>query len=437
MRYDRRVFVVLAVSGLLLAPAAVLRAMCAGHSCDEPVKGRAAVPFCSLPDAQRDAITAGFYEGRSPDLLTVTTGQQVVGDTAGSSHSLWPGSTEDLRVPLIFWGGTSTRRTLPEGISLDAVAPTLAEHMGLVRPHPEVRSGRAVAGVLGETPPRLVILIALKGVGRAEFDEHEWPRLREFAEEGVVGEATTGSLPLDPTAVLTTIGTGGMPWQHGITGTLLRNQDGKLARAWAPRASGSVIATLADDMDELHRQRPKIGLIETAVSDRGLIGGGWYIDVDRDVIRTARAPSEAVESFEHVLRRGFGSDATTDLLGVVLEGHAGKVDRAVDAIVRLGDHATDGRSTVVIAGTGTSTSGSGRVLTATEVVTEVDKGTPGTESLIEGATAGGFFVNQRGLARSDAREDDVTSAIRQVRRGDKDVFDDVFADITVAFARFC
>ena len=64
--------VALSVIALILAPAAILRALCAGHSCDEPDEGGANVPFCSLPEERRSQIVAGFREGRSPDVLTVT-----------------------------------------------------------------------------------------------------------------------------------------------------------------------------------------------------------------------------------------------------------------------------------------------------------------------------------------------------------------------------
>ena len=75
-------------------------------------------------------------------------------------------------------------------------------------------------------------------------------------EPGIAaGLATAGSLPLDPTAVETTIGTGGLPSQHGITGTWVRNAQGRLVRAFGPGAPTPVIAALGDDLDQRDGRR--------------------------------------------------------------------------------------------------------------------------------------------------------------------------------------
>ena len=83
------------------------------------------------------------------------------------------------------------------------------------------------------------------------------------------GLATAGSLPLDPTAVESTIGTGGLPSQHGITGTWVRNTQGRLTRAFGPGAPPPVIASLGDDLDAATAGRAKIGLIRTTPGRRG------------------------------------------------------------------------------------------------------------------------------------------------------------------------
>ena len=62
--------------------------------------------------------------------------------------------------------------------------------------------------------PSLVVQVVWKGVGSADLEAHPhaWPFLRAtIAGGGGTLEGTTGSLPLDPTATLTTIGTGGLP----------------------------------------------------------------------------------------------------------------------------------------------------------------------------------------------------------------------------------
>src|SRR2546430_13521233 len=82
------------------------------------------------------------------------------------------------------------------------------------RPHPEVRAGKAVDGVPDGERPRLVLEVAWKGVGTDELrhDPRSWRSLRSLMGRGAATLAgDTGSLPLDPAATLTTIGTGGLP----------------------------------------------------------------------------------------------------------------------------------------------------------------------------------------------------------------------------------
>ena len=144
--------------------------------------------------------------------------------------------------------------SLPPGVGLDAIAPTLERITGLRRPHPEVRTGEAIDGVAaaGETP--LVVLIAWKGVGSRDLEARPgaWPFVRRAMAQGVgTLEAVTGSLPMDPAATLTTIGTGSLPSTHGITGTLLREDDGELSSAWS--APGRRVG----DRDLRRRPRPR------------------------------------------------------------------------------------------------------------------------------------------------------------------------------------
>ncbi len=141
-------------------------------------------------------------------------------------------------------------------------------------------------------------------------------------------DGTTGSLPVDPAAVLTTIGSGGLPSQHGITGTLIRDAQGAAVRAWSARAPTSIIATLPDDWDHATAQRARIGLVAGDEVDRGLIGGTWYLDNDRDDL--AIGPSDPVSEVSRLLGTGYGSDGTTDILGVVLHG-AHATDGSADA----------------------------------------------------------------------------------------------------------
>src|SRR5918997_5439559 len=128
MPSGRRLLVLVAVCAVVGTPAGVLRAMCAGQTCDRSGTGSPRVPFCPLPATVRTLLANGFYEGRSPDVIGVTNIPVAAG--AGSAVTPWPSADvgQDLRVPLAFLGvGVDPRAGLDEGVTLDRVAPTLME----------------------------------------------------------------------------------------------------------------------------------------------------------------------------------------------------------------------------------------------------------------------------------------------------------------------
>lgn len=399
--------VALAVIAVILAPAAILRVLCVGHSCDEPETLTASIPFCSLPDGHRAAIAAGFREGRSPDVIAVE-------DTANGQ-----------RVPLFFYGEGFGEAEIPSGTSLDRVAPTIARAVGFRRAHPEVRSGIALEGTPIVSDARLVLIVALKGIGASNFDGwSQIPVSRGTSRTSSTQAASTGSLPIDPASSLTTIGTGGLPNQHGITGRLIRNDAGRLVSPWGRGAPVSVIATLADDFDERFDQRAKIGLVATERTDRGLIGGNWYIDHDRDDLRFV-GRNMVVSEVRRLLSSGYGRDDTIDLLAVAVDAPSDRAGEIIASLIESGLAASNDKLVVAVAGTGASDNG--------EVnVARIEQAIPGRRDLIEGAVPGGFFVDQGALADTGITEDEVIAAIKGTGR-----FVDVFASITVSFARYC
>ena len=56
-----------------------------------------------------------------------------------------------MRAPLWFLGRGIREGKLPGDVTLDQVAPTLEPMLGLRRPHPDVRSGTAIAGVVKDS----------------------------------------------------------------------------------------------------------------------------------------------------------------------------------------------------------------------------------------------------------------------------------------------
>jgi hypothetical protein len=438
---DRRTLVVVLVALAVAAPAAALRAMCVGRSCLREEPARTRVPFCSLPGELRDLLAAGFRDGRGPHLMAVAGTTPIRGATGVKGLPVpWPQTAPDdwETVPLVFAGeGVRAETEVPDGTVLDDVAPTIAEAIGLHRPHPGVRSGEAIPGLTDRSErPRLVVEVVWKGVGATALraDPTAWPTLRGIIEDhpGTL-RATVGSLPLDPAAVLTTIGTGGLPRDHGITGTLVRNDRGTVVRGWGEASPFSVIAALGDDLDEVFDQEPRVGAVVTNEADRGVAGGTWYVDGDRDDLTIEPRPDRQGEAVARLLAGGYGRDDVPDLLAVVMRGPVKAMDRSLRRVVAAAEAATDGRVLVVVTATGPVEPDG---IPAAEVESRVEEQL-GTD-VIEASATGGFFVDQEVLASTGRSDDSVVRALRSVRGPDgRPLFADVFPQVAVTFARYC
>jgi hypothetical protein len=421
------------VVGLALvgAPAIALRASCVGESCAQEDEVAAAVPFCPLPADLRAQIEAGYRQGRSPDVMAATR----PGGLADVDHVPWPSDPYAPRVnqvPIVFFGHGVIPGRLPDGSGLDRIAPTIAELIGFDRPHSEVRSGTALRGavVSGADPP-LVVEIVWKGVGGVVFSHMATPwatRLR--AQEAWTMNGTTGSLPVDPAAVLTTIGTGGLPSQHGITGTLIRDPQGAAVRAWTGEAPTSIIATLADDWDHATAQRSRIGLVSSDVADQGLVGGTWFLDHDRDDL--VPSPRDPVIAVARLIGKGYGSDDTADILGVVLDGAidgmARQTGAIVDAVQRLVPDAT-----FVLTTTGAAY---GALDHPPDVATSVDRMVG--EPVVSATVPGGLFLDAAEMAAQGITSDDVVRAMDTLRSSSgTPLFADAYPGFAISFSRYC
>ncbi|HEX9124507.1 MAG TPA: hypothetical protein VF984_14300 [Actinomycetota bacterium] len=441
--FGRRLLILLVLLGLLAIPAGALRAACVGRSCAVEV-GSVRVPFCPLPAALRADLVAGFREGRSPDVLAVARTPTVRGATRDPGVAPpWPFLTTrpDTSVPIVFAGtGVDPAAVVPGGTGLDQIAPTLADVIGFRRPHPEVRAGVAVRGVADGAHPRLILEIAWKGVGRADLRSapDAWPFLSSLLRTGAgTLDGTTGSLPLDPTATLTTIGTGGLPSQHGITGTLVRDKRGKVVTAWGRGSPLSVIATLPDDLDQRENQASKIGLVATDPSDRGLTGGNWYLGHDHDAFVTASGPG-AVTAASGLLASGFGRDRVPDVLAVVLDGSIRSMDLRTRQIVVAAREASAGSVVVAVAGSGSAAAHRGADVRVADVVAKVETAVPGDIDVVTGAVPGGLFLNQDALTSLGITGQAAVQALLDVEAPDgSKLFDDAFQGFAVSFARYC
>jgi hypothetical protein len=463
-RIERRAVALLVAATVLGVPAAVMRILCVGGTCEPRGEALAKTPFCSLPDDVRRLIERGTYDGRSPDIVAVTGPSLISGmDAFGQSTSapLWPSTDlpDDGTIPLVFAGtGVREGMELPPGSGLDDVSETIATIIDLRRPHPEVRSGNALTGVETGKSPRLVLEVVWKGIGSNDLERRpqRWPQLRRLMRRGAATtDAVVGSLPLDPAAALATIGTGGLPSHHGVIGTTLRRDvalsssssgtglAGKVVRAWDAPSFETVIATLSDHLDEKLKQEPKIGLIGTDRSDRGLIGGHWYELSDRDTIvmldRTASV-REQVKAVRALLRHGdFGRDQVPDLAGIVLSGPVRELDTVLGRLVRTASRASRRSAAVVVAATGADHSGrADEAMKATTLRKKLERSIPAQEPVVEAVVPGGLYLDQQALARLELSDEVVVSELLAMRSpsGNR-LLADAFPSIAINFGRYC
>lgn len=439
----RRLLILLVVLTAIAIPAGVLQAVCAGRSCDESSDQAARVPFCLLPAAIKEGISNGYREGRSPDVLGVAANVPVYSSADGIAlRAPWPSLHADIdpRVPLVFAGaGVTSGAAVPNGVTFDRVAPTVADAIGLDRPFPDVRSGTAIDGVADAEHPALVLLIAWKGIGSSELEAapEDWPFLATLLAQGAgTLDAGTGSLPLDPAATLTTIGTGGLPSQHGITGSFVRNDEGAVVPAFGNGSPVQVIATLADDLDEASDGRALVGLVATHEADRGLVGGGWY--PDEDPVDVALGDGAAVTpSVEDRLATGYGADGVTDVIGVAMSGPIPSLDARTRRIVTAAERATGGSLLVVVAGTG-APERSGLAVPDSELVLAVEDAVPGTAPAVAAAVPGGIFLDQTALTEAEVTGQVAVDALLGVTDPDgREMMADAFQGFAVSFARYC
>lgn len=383
-------------------------------------------------------------------MLAVPARSAVTGGSAANAAGVpWPAASPepDTSVPIVFTGSRVQHVPLQAGTGLDQIAPTLAAFLAFNRAHPEVRAGKSIPGVdsggLTSVAPRLVLEFAWVGVsgkGLKALPASRTPWLHAQMRTGAgTFQGDVGSVPLDPAATLTTIGTGGLPFQHGITGSLLRSPSGAVVPAWGKGAPTSIIATLPDDFDQAKGQTPKIALVAPAPEDQGLIGGKWYIGHDKDLVEIGGSPVAKVRT---VLATGLGSDATPDVLGVVLQGTPQEMDAESAAIQQLALRAAGGAAGMV-----TVTAGTGERTTSTQTGTDVASTVDDKlgAQVIAASAAGGLFLDPGVQAQAHISSQDVVDALLppdgsgagETPSSPHLALADAFQGFAVSFRRYC
>jgi hypothetical protein len=285
----------------------------------------------------------------------------------------------------------------------------------------------------------LVVEVAWLGVGSSDLGT-AWPPRTAAVVRGqgattMAGDA--GSLPLDPAATLTTIGTGGLPFQHGITGSVIRSDTGGAVAAWTDGAPTSVISTLPDDLRHSFGDRSRVALVAPEQTDRGLVGSGWYLGASPS--RLILGEGDPLPAVTHLLDEGFGSsDGAPDVLGVVVHGGIRTMDRETQALLSAVRARVPG-SLVVVAGTGSRTparAGAGLPVSARRVAAAVDAALGGP--VVAGTVAGGLFLDPKALDAGNLTADAVVRLMAALPApGGGPLFSQAFPAFSVAFARYC
>jgi hypothetical protein len=383
-------------------------------------------------------VIAGFRDGRSPDVLAAT-GAGRVASADGSRLQRWP-SVDDgpPEVPIALLGSAVRPEPIPAGTRLDAIAPTLEGILGVDRPFPGVRSGTAIEGLARDDGSPLAVVVVWKDVGSSDLADapEAWPWLRGamHADGAFTLHGSTGSLPVDPAAALTTIGTGGLPFQHGITGERVRTDSGRVAEAFGRAAPLPVIATFAEDLDERTGQRSRVGLVATSERDRGLVGGSWYPGADRDDVTIgARDPAEEVE---RLLAAGYGEDADPDLLAVTVSGTVRAMDRATrDIVERVRDEVP--AATIVVTATGSVDAGLDPER-GEAIVAGVERTLGAPATLVDAIAAGGLFLDEPAVAATGIGADEVASTmLGSTTAAGAPLFADAYPAYAVSLSRYC
>ena len=246
--------------------------------------GRVLRSACALDARIVRRLARGYYEGRSPDIVSVPAGANYIGSATATTHSGPRGPLQ--RVPLVLYGPGFVRPLgevdVAREVTLADLAPTLARLVGFGWPP---TAGAPLDEVLVERPaarrPALVVVVVWDGGGWNVLRRwpEAWPHLRSMMARGAsVAGVTVGSSPSVTPAVHATIGTGDFPSSHGIVDISLRDGD-EIVGSWdGGHPTYLETPTLADLYDRSTGNRAKVAMIAEKGWHLGMIGHGAALD---------------------------------------------------------------------------------------------------------------------------------------------------------------
>lgn len=241
---------------------------------------------CSLPMPQLRRIERGYVEGRSPDVMYVTTRRNFFN---GFAHS---GPWEHVQeVPLVLYGPGYIKAqgsiSVGREVTVADLAPTFAELMGREMPRSD---GNVLTEALEEgrdEPPLLIVTVVWDGAGTNVLERwpDAWPELATVIGSGTAFEgATVGSSPSVTPPVHATIGTGVFPNRHGIV-DIPQREGAEIKDSWDGTSPKNLTApSLADVYDLATGNEAVIGMFAERAWQLGMIGrGAFHEGGDRDI----------------------------------------------------------------------------------------------------------------------------------------------------------
>ena len=230
----------------------------------------------------------GYFPGRSGELQLVLAPFNTSNysfESMGldpkdprSSHAMAWGYTE--RIPLVLYAPGIVDRPgdRVERVTLADLAPSTAELMGFRFDAPD---GEPLPGLPSpKKAPKVIVTFVIDGGGWNALTQwpDAWPTLRSLMHKGMnYRNAVMGSFPSVTACAHATIGTGGFPSSHGISGHNMRYR-GKVVKAYgdigAADPSYIVVPTLADAWNEHTGDRAWVGEVGYQIWHLGMMGRG-------------------------------------------------------------------------------------------------------------------------------------------------------------------
>ena len=267
---------------------------------DAPPQGHYLERACKIPPEWAQRVARGYVRGgpRDSDLVIIPESPGYVGGFESTSHS---GPYNFLQhVPLIFYGPgfiEAQGEVTPDAeTTLADVAPTYAEMMDFDFP---TRQGTSLSSILSdsEDSPNLIVSVVVDGGGWNVYNEwpQSYPFMKDLIEKGAsVSNATVGSSPSVTPSTHTNLSTSAFPDRHGVTGIVVRKDDGSFVGGFTKELdyAGSKtdpsitleLTTLADEWDKAQGNQPQIATVSFGNYTAGMIGHGAELaGADKDI----------------------------------------------------------------------------------------------------------------------------------------------------------